>query len=201
MRSQKNILFVSTAVAMTAFALWANGSTCWDKCSDKAAACAKSGDKCSDKAAACAKSGDKCSDKAAACGKSGCDMKKDKACATKACPVMSSAVPAINTSGLAALIRAKVPLAVLDARSGKYDDGRRLPGAKSLKADAEETEVAKLLPDKGALVVTYCAGLTCPASNMLAERLKKLGYTNVIEYPQGIEGWTKEGNSVEGGGK
>ncbi len=173
MRNQKKILFISSAVAMTAFTLLAN----------------------------CGKCGDKSSDKALACPKGGCEMKADKAGAAKDCPVMNCTVPAINTSGLAALIRSKVPLAVLDARSGKYDDGRRLPGARSLKADAEETEVAKLLPDKGALVVTYCAGLTCPASNMLAERLKKLGYTNVIEYPQGIEGWTKEGNSIEGGGK
>jgi rhodanese-related sulfurtransferase len=92
-------------------------------------------------------------------------------------------------------------MVILDARSGKYDDGRRIPGAKVLNADADEAEVAKVLPEKGALVVTYCGGLTCPASNALAERLKKLGYANVIEYPQGIAGWTKDGNSVEGGGK
>ena len=47
------------------------------------------------------------------------------------------------------------------------------------------------------LVVTYCAGLKCPASHQLAERLEKLGYGNVIEYPEGIPGWIEAGHAVE----
>ena len=45
-------------------------------------------------------------------------------------PVMKEAV--VNTEALAALLRAKVPVTLLDARTGKYDDGRRIPGAKTL---------------------------------------------------------------------
>jgi rhodanese-related sulfurtransferase len=92
-------------------------------------------------------------------------------------------------------------MVILDARSGKFDDGRRLSGAKALSAEAEEADAGKVIPSKDSLVVTYCASWKCPASHALAERLKKLGYANVIEYRQGIEGWTKAGNSVEGGGK
>lgn len=103
----------------------------------------------------------------------------------------------INTAGLAALIAVKTPLIILDTRSGKYDDGKRIPGAKSLKAGSSDDEIKAVLPDKSALIVTYCANLECPASHQLADKLIKMGYLNLIEYPEGIEGWQKAGHGVE----
>ena len=76
-----------------------------------------------------------------------------------------------------------------------------LVGGTQLSPKAEESEIAKLLPDKKAMIVTYCAGVKCPASRMLADRLKKLGYSNVIEYPEGIAGWIAAGNAVDQKGK
>ncbi len=43
-----------------------------------------------------------------------------------------------------------------------------------------------------ALLVTYCTNLKCPASRALAARLTALGYTHVLEYPEGIEGWVSQ---------
>jgi len=86
---------------------------------------------------------------------------------------------------------------LLDARTGKYDDGQRIPGAKSLSPSSTKEEATSLIPDKGAPVVTYCANLKCPASAALAKHLKELGYTNVREYPEGIQGWISGGNPVE----
>ncbi len=135
------------------------------------------------------------------------DVKKGAFCAfgkkgdAPGCPVVGSREAVVNTAALKALIEAKAPAAVLDARSGKYDDGKRLPGARQLSPDAEESVITTALPDKNALIVTYCAGLTCPASKSLADRLKKLGYSKVIEYPEGIAGWIAAGNAVEQQGK
>ncbi|MEW6712245.1 MAG: hypothetical protein AB1403_20665, partial [Candidatus Riflebacteria bacterium] len=42
----------------------------------------------------------------------------------------------INTQGLKTMLDSGVPLIVLDARSGKYDDGTRIPGALSLNAES-----------------------------------------------------------------
>jgi rhodanese-related sulfurtransferase len=102
----------------------------------------------------------------------------------------------VSTDALQILLRCNVPLTVLDARSGKYDDGKRIPGAVALNAGNTDEEIAKVLPDKGALVVTYCASLKCGASHKLAERLIKLGYLNIVEYPEGIAGWIKGGNKI-----
>lgn len=106
-------------------------------------------------------------------------------------------VPIVNTLGLKTLIGSGVPLTILDARSGKYDDGKRIAGALSLNAESKAEEIAKVLPKKDALIVTYCANLKCPASNALYNHLKSLGYTNLIEYPEGIQGWIEAGNPVK----
>jgi len=106
-------------------------------------------------------------------------------------------IKTITTDELKALLDSSTPPIILDARSGKWDDGRRIPGAKSLDASASEEKIAELLPDKNATIVTYCGGVKCPASSQLSERLKKLGYSNVIEYPEGIAGWVEKGNKIE----
>jgi rhodanese-related sulfurtransferase len=106
-------------------------------------------------------------------------------------------IPKVNTLGLKTLINSGVPLTILDARSGKYDDGKRIADALSLNAESKPEEVSKVLPKKDALIVTYCANLKCPASNALYNHLKSLGYTNLIEYPEGIQGWIEAGNPVK----
>jgi len=129
------------------------------------------------------------------------DAKGNSVCAT-ATPTCTAAVKVeaveatINTDALAALIRAKTTLMILDARTGKYDDGRRIPGAKSLAASADDATITATAGDKASLIVTYCANLKCPASKALATRLRTLGYTNVLEYPDGIEGWATAGKTI-----
>ncbi len=105
--------------------------------------------------------------------------------------------PSINVPALETLINLKVPLTLCDARSGKYDDGNRIPGALALNDRSSLVDVRSALPDKERLVVTYCVNLQCPASHNLFLRLKKLGYKNVVELPEGIEGWVKAGHQVK----
>lgn len=137
----------------------------------------------------------------AACGAGACGVEKqakDKACdvVKKECSGAKTE-GVVNTEGLDALLKSKAPIKIFDARSGKWDDGKRIPGAQQLSADADEAVITQAIPSKETLVVTYCAGPKCPASKMLHDRLKKLGYSNVIEYPQGIAGWLEAGKAVE----
>ena len=111
-------------------------------------------------------------------------------------PAAPARIGLINTEALAAMLRQKVPMTVLDARSGKWDDGRRVPGAKALSPSAKDEEIAALLPDRAALIVAYCTSPKCPASAQLAKRLRGLGYTNVLEYHEGIEDWAAAGERV-----
>ena len=145
-----------------------------------------------------------------ACGKKGVDLtsgrcSKASGCAAGVCMAKVSGAAAdvmkeegvVNTAALVAMLRTKTPMTLLDARTGKFDDGNRIPGALALAPDAAEAQVTALLPDKQKLVVTYCANLKCPASHMLGERLRQLGYANVLEYREGIDGWLAGGNMIE----
>jgi len=61
--------------------------------------------------------------------------------------------------------------------------------------------------DKHMRVVVYCAGPSCRVSTRAANRLTEAGYTNVLEYRDGVEIWHssprgfrgKPGNSVASG--
>ena len=83
---------------------------------------------------------------------------------------------------------------VVDAR-GKSEE--MIPGAVGLRFDVTDEEIIRTLPDKDYAIVTYCANTHCTASPMLAKRLHDLGYSHVMEYPEGIAGWKAAGKPVQ----
>ncbi|OVE77517.1 hypothetical protein BVX99_02480 [bacterium F16] len=104
----------------------------------------------------------------------------------------------MDTTTLAAKVKTEKDLIILDARSGKFDDGKRIPGAKALAPTADDKTIAETAgADKDAKIITYCSNLKCKASSKLAAKLKAAGYTNLTEYHEGIKGWVAGGNPVE----
>jgi rhodanese-related sulfurtransferase len=81
-----------------------------------------------------------------------------------------------------------------------YNDGH-LPGALNLPHDEVDALAPTLLPDKAAPVVVYCASSTCQNSDIAANRLVKLGYSNVRTYHEGKQDWVEAGLSLESGVK
>lgn len=100
----------------------------------------------------------------------------------------------IDAKALKNLIETKTSMVLLDARTQKWDDGRRIPGARSLPVDSDPTLFTQAAPDKEALVVVYCGGIQCPAGKALAEKMVSEGYTHVLEYAGGIKEWADEIN-------
>lgn len=121
-----------------------------------------------------------------------CGMAKEQC----KCQAKTKPMAVINTSALKSLIDSGVKMTLIDARTGKYDDGRRIANAINLGPDAKDEEIRNMLKSRDDLIVSYCVDLKCPAGGMLAARLRTLGYRHVLEYPQGIEGWVSEGNPV-----
>lgn len=140
--------------------------------------------------------------KASAPAKGSADDCNGACAATPAQPAAEPAAPKaegykhIDTAGVQAAVKEGKSI-ILDARAGKWDDGRRIPGAKQLSAADAPEKAAALIPAKDSRVIVYCTNPHCPASKFLAEALVKLGYTNVEKYPDGIEGWAAAGNAVE----
>jgi rhodanese-related sulfurtransferase len=78
-----------------------------------------------------------------------------------------------------------------------YFRKEHIPGALQLDHDRVDELSPERLPDKSAPIVTYCANLSCPNSEIAANRLVALGYTDVREYAEGIADWIEAGLPVE----
>lgn len=47
------------------------------------------------------------------------------------------------------------------------------------------------------IVVTYCSGINCTDSHLLAEELFAMGYMSVLIFTEGFSRWEKEGMAIE----
>ena len=88
---------------------------------------------------------------------------------------------------------------VLDTLAGAYWEQRHLPGAIPVRADDVEKVYAEVLPDRDALIVTYCTNPACGNSHDVATKLERLGYRNVHRYREVIEDWAAAGLPLESG--
>jgi rhodanese-related sulfurtransferase len=102
----------------------------------------------------------------------------------------------ITRDELAAALRSD-SVVLLDTLPADYYDRAHIRGAVNLvEADVEAT-APQALPDRDASIVTYCANIACRNSEVVADRLRRLGYTNVRKYREGIEDWESAGLPIE----
>ena len=89
----------------------------------------------------------------------------------------------------------------VDARQDSAFEEGRIPGAIHLDAKKEGTYtpeiLARELPDKAAVIITYCNGEKCTRSSISASNLVNAGYTNVKYFREGYPGWTNAGYPTE----
>src|SRR3989442_1031181 len=64
-----------------------------------------------------------------------------------------------------------------------------LPGAINLPPKELRRLASKLLPDKNAEIVVYCASVTCDEAEKASDALVAMGYRNVKDYPEGKTDW------------
>jgi rhodanese-related sulfurtransferase len=86
---------------------------------------------------------------------------------------------------------------LIEALPAKYFHDRHLPGAINLPHDSNNAEIRRVLPDPDAEVIVYCASGPCQNSGLLARRLEDLGFTQVLDFHEGKEGWERAGFSFE----
>ena len=115
---------------------------------------------------------------------------KCKAAESKSAEIADIALPDLKKA------IAEKSVFLIDCNGSKSFAAGHIPGAVDFAAVGET--LAKLLPeDKSTLVVAYCGGPTCGAYKAGANAAKKLGYTNVKHFSQGIKGWKAAGEPVE----
>jgi rhodanese-related sulfurtransferase len=97
---------------------------------------------------------------------------------------------------------ASSPRAVLlEALAAKHYLDGHLPGALHFPHDQVRTLAPKMVADKQAPIIVYCASDTCRNSHIAAAALEGLGYANVSVYAGGKKDWVEAGLPLDVGGR
>ena len=105
----------------------------------------------------------------------------------------------ITRDELKQLLDDAADVTVVEALGPVYYADAHIPGAINIPHEEVARLAPSLLPDKDALIVTYCASTPCRNSEIAARRLETLGYTNIREYVEGKQDWVAAGRPVERG--
>ena len=108
-------------------------------------------------------------------------------------------VQTISREDLKAKLDRGDKVTLVEALPAKYYEDKHLPGAINMPHDEVDSLASRLLPDKAAEIVVYCASAPCQNSAIAARRLAEIGYTNVRDYHEGKADWIEAGLPVERG--
>jgi len=109
-----------------------------------------------------------------------------------------SDVAGIEREELRKEIEAGDGLVLVDALAPMAFAHSHLPGAVNLIPEWVDARAPRLLPDRDAKIVVYCANPECDSSVLVARRLAELGYSGVRHYAGGKEEWRDAGLPLEG---
>lgn len=124
--------------------------------------------------------------------------------ATLAFPAVSPAqeFPIIDTPAMIAKARSAPPakwaFTLVDARTETEFAEGHIPGAVLVPAKLAGKKLPQLTTDKARLLIFYCNGPNCTKSHKAAKEAAAAGYTNLSEYRDGLPGWAKAGQKVDG---
>ena len=97
----------------------------------------------------------------------------------------------VSAAHIKKLIDEKAGYLLVDARPKRVADKGMIPTAINISDTEFDKHIDKLPADKATPLIYYCGGLDCVLSDKSADKAKKLGYTNVLTYPEGYPEWEK----------
>lgn len=97
----------------------------------------------------------------------------------------------VSAAHLRKLMDDKAAYALIDARPRRVADKGMIPTAINIPDSEFDKHIDKLPADKATQLIYYCGGLDCVLSDKSAAKAKKLGYANVVTYPEGYPEWEK----------
>ncbi|HUP00346.1 MAG TPA: rhodanese-like domain-containing protein [Gemmatimonadota bacterium] len=83
------------------------------------------------------------------------------------------------------------PFVLIDARDPVQFSREHLPDA--INVPYVDIRPGARLPDRDDRIVVYCSDAECPISQYAYEALTRLGYTEVYDMREGLQGWKDEG--------
>lgn len=95
----------------------------------------------------------------------------------------------INAQEAKKIMEEETDYQIIDVRTPEEYEEEYIPGAVCIPNETIGTNEIAELPDKEQLILVYCRSGN--RSKQAAEKLIKLGYTNIVEFG-GINSWTGE---------
>lgn len=86
---------------------------------------------------------------------------------------------------------------ILDARYPRFYKRAHIPGALSVPYNSKQLETLMKDVAKDRAIVTYCFSEQCPQGEILARRLKQMGFTDVAVFYEGFSVWKAAQQPVE----
>lgn len=83
------------------------------------------------------------------------------------------------------------PFVLIDARDPVQYGQEHIPGAVNIPY--VDVRAGARLPERDARLVLYCSDASCPISRYAYTAFERLGYPNLYEMHEGIQGWKAEG--------
>lgn len=111
--------------------------------------------------------------------------------------MMLDTLPEITLDELRQSLASASPPIVAEILGPQHFARGHLPGALNLPLESLAERAARLLPDKGAPLVVYCASSTCQNSDIAQRKLHDLGYRDVRVFKGGKAAWQEAGLALE----
>lgn len=86
---------------------------------------------------------------------------------------------------------------LVEALPKQYFEEWHILGAINIPHDETQNKATDMLPEKDALIITYCANTDCQNSQIAANSLECMGFTNVFEYVEGKADWKDAGLPIQ----
>ncbi len=88
-------------------------------------------------------------------------------------------------------------LTVIETLRDEHFEQGHLPSAIHIHFEQIAERAPELLLDKDAAIVTYCSNTSCRNSEIAANQLTAMGYSNVRKYAGGKQDWQQAGLPLE----
>ena len=89
---------------------------------------------------------------------------------------------------------------IINVLPEEYYEAKHIPGSINIPHNNEgfAERVLELVEDQDEPVIVYCANTDCDASLKAARALEQAGFSNVLDFEDGTEGWAQAGYDLEG---
>ncbi len=105
----------------------------------------------------------------------------------------------VSTEQLESELASATPPLVAEILGPEQYASGHLPGAVNLPLQGLVENALRVLPDKGARIVVYCASETCQNSDLARRKLLGLGYADVRVFKGGKAAWRETGRVLAAG--